>query len=63
MSDDSVKTALEDFYRETGQPIREYLMDKNKFEGVKKTLVEQIITNRLMNAFKPIYKFPDQQEQ
>lgn len=60
VSDESVKSALEDFYRETGQPIREYLMDKNKFEGVKRTLVEQIITNRLMNAFKPIYKFPEQ---
>ncbi|WP_216082919.1 MPN555 family protein chaperone [Candidatus Mycoplasma haematohominis] len=60
ITDEVVKDTLEQFYRETGQPIREYLMDKIKFEGVRSTLVEQLITGRLMNAFKPVYKFPEQ---
>lgn len=59
ITDEVVKDTLERFYKETGQPIREYLMNKNKFEGVRETLVEQLITGRLMNAFKAFYKFPE----
>lgn len=60
VTDEDVKQSLENFYKSTGNSIREYLMDKNKFEEVRKAIIEQIITARLINAFKAIYQFPQQ---
>lgn len=59
VSDEEVKGTLENFYKATGQPIREYLMDKNKFEEVRNTLKEQLISERLMNAFSVEYRLEE----
>lgn len=52
VSDDMAKQTLENFYKTTGTPIREYLVDPEKFANVKATILEQMISERILNAFK-----------
>lgn len=52
ISDDEVRATLETYYKSTGNPIREYLTNKDKFEEVRETLIEQVVTDRLLNAFR-----------
>ncbi|XP_032746443.1 uncharacterized protein MG377-like [Rattus rattus] len=59
ISDEEVKDTLTSYYKSTGQSIREYLQDKSKFENVRSTLKEQLIFDRLMNAFAVEYRFSE----
>ncbi|OAL10350.1 hypothetical protein A6V39_02845 [Candidatus Mycoplasma haematobovis] len=52
ISDDEVRITLESYYKSTGNPIREYLTNRERFEEVRETLIEQVVTDRLLNAFK-----------
>ncbi|AEG73778.1 conserved hypothetical protein [Mycoplasma haemofelis str. Langford 1] len=62
ISDEDVKSTLESFYKSTGQPIREYLMNRDKFNEVRSTLEEQLISDRLLNAFKADFQLKAPEE-
>lgn len=51
VTDELAKEVLENHYRQTGKSIREYLTDPEKMSSVKENLLEQMITERIMNAF------------
>ncbi|PYC99604.1 hypothetical protein B4U78_015805 [Microbacterium esteraromaticum] len=51
VSDDLAKHVLENYYKQTGKSIREYFTDPAKMSTVKESILEQLITERIMNAF------------
>lgn len=59
VSDDHVKASLDRYYQETGKPIRDFLSDRNRFEEVKRTLTEQLVSERLMNGFKAEFRLEE----
>ncbi|AFO52269.1 hypothetical protein MHLP_03445 [Candidatus Mycoplasma haematolamae str. Purdue] len=48
---EATKMVLENFYQHTGKSVNEYLNNPEKLEGVKGSILEQLITERIMNAF------------
>ncbi|MDQ0514031.1 hypothetical protein J2Z62_000469 [Mycoplasmoides fastidiosum] len=59
VTDEQAKESLDRFYQQTGQPIREFLSNRKKFEDIKKTIFDQLISERLMNAFKPDFQLEE----
>ncbi|WP_391592014.1 Trigger factor, C-terminal domain-containing protein [[Mycoplasma] cavipharyngis] len=59
VTDEQTKESLDRFYQQTGQSIREFLANRKKFEEIKKTIFDQIISERLMNAFKPDFQLDE----
>ncbi|AHC39931.1 hypothetical protein OVS_01900 [Mycoplasma ovis str. Michigan] len=51
VTDDLAKHVLENYYKQTGKSIREYFTDAEKMSTVKESVLEQLITERIMNAF------------
>lgn len=59
VSDDQVKKTLDQYYENTGKPIREFLASRDRFNEVKKTLTDQLISERLMNAFRADFQLDE----
>lgn len=51
VTDDLAKQVLENYYKQTGKSVREYFTDPEKMSTVKESILEQLITERIMNAF------------
>lgn len=52
VSDDDARESLENFYKLSNEPIREYLENKEKFQGVKEMLLHEKIVNEILRKFK-----------
>lgn len=59
VTDEQTKESLDRYYEQTGQPIREFLSNRKKFEEIKRTIYDQVISERLMNAFKPDFQLDE----
>lgn len=59
VSDDQVKQTLDQYYEKTGKPIREFLSNRSRFDEAKRTLTDQIISERLMNAFRADFQLEE----
>lgn len=59
VSDDQVKKTLDQYYENTGKPIREFLASRDRFNEVRKTLTDQLISERLMNAFRADFQLDE----
>lgn len=59
VTDEQTKESLDKYYEQTGQPIREFLSNRQKFDEIKRTIFDQIISERLMNAFKPDFQLDE----
>lgn len=51
VSDDEVKSMLDVFYQRTNQSIREVLDDKDKFEGIRRAILEEKLILKTIAAF------------
>lgn len=52
ITDDEARQSLETFYRTSNESIREYLENKEKFQGVKDMLLHEKIVNEILSKFK-----------
>ncbi|WP_445997723.1 MPN555 family protein chaperone [Mycoplasmoides genitalium] len=52
VSDDIVKRVISLYYEKTNQNVREYLDDKQKFEGIRTALIEERMVLETINHFK-----------
>ena len=52
ISDDDARESLENFYKLSNEPIRDYLENKEKFQGVKEMLLHEKIVNEILRKFK-----------
>lgn len=52
VNDDEARESLENYYRMSNEPIREYLENKEKFQGVKTMLLHEKIVNEILKRFK-----------
>ncbi|MEG3641733.1 hypothetical protein V4Q75_00240 [Mycoplasmoides genitalium] len=52
VSDDIVKRVISLYYEKTNQNVREYLDDKQKFEGIRTALIEERMVLEIINHFK-----------
>lgn len=52
ISDEQTKDYLDTYYKNTNQPINEFLNDKNKFNEIKSIILEEYITQWLIQKFK-----------
>ncbi len=50
-SDNEAKTAIQNYYQQTNQPVRELLDDKQKFADIKTILTDEKISNELLKRF------------
>ncbi|ADX98235.1 MPN555 family protein chaperone [Mycoplasma suis] len=63
VSEELARETLRDFLDKTGQKHDEYLNDPARIEMVRKSIMEQIITQRIINAFKTtIIQMDDQKD-
>jgi hypothetical protein len=46
---------LENYYKLSNEPIRDYLENKDKFQGIKNMLLHEKIVNEILKRFK--FKF------
>ncbi|MDR2462118.1 MAG: hypothetical protein LBD05_02860, partial [Mycoplasmataceae bacterium] len=52
VTDDTVKKSLEEYYEKTNEPIRNILNNKEEFEKVKNSIVEEQIIKKILATFK-----------
>lgn len=52
VTDDEARESLENFYKMSNEPIRDYLENKEKFQGVKDMLLHEKIVNVILTKFK-----------
>ncbi len=52
VTDDEVKESLNNYYKVSNQPIRDYLDDKAKFEAVRKMIQFEKINKEMLTRFK-----------
>lgn len=51
VTDDEVKQGLNEYYKTTNEPIRDYLNDKEKFEGIRNLIYSEKIVKEILNRF------------
>ena len=52
ISDDQTKEYLDNYYKATNNSINDFLQDKEKFEEIKNIILEEKITQWLIDQFK-----------
>jgi len=58
VSDEEVKTSLDNYYAATNMPIRDILNDKAKFESVREIMLNEKIGNELLHRFRVKFNLP-----
>ena len=59
VSDEEVKTSLDNYYAATNMPIRDILNDKAKFESVRDIMLNEKIGNELFHRFRVKFNLPE----
>lgn len=59
VSDEEVKTSLDNYYAATNMPIRDILNDKAKFESVRDIMLNEKIGNELLHRFRIKFNLPE----